>query len=331
MSARLMGEVWGLKLSHGKQVVLLALADHAHDDGTHCYPGVPYLVWKTGYSDRNVTRLLGELEADELIKAQDDKKGGYGNYTEYHIHLEKGDKKDVFKGDKSRKRVTNRAEKGDKPDVNPDNSDKKGDNSPRANIDKPSDNHQEPSVEAGGEETPLHLDTLPDDTTAACLLLLSRVEKFPRDQGENALYLAELRTEFPNVDARKVCREYQVWHRDNPGKTKNFRSRLRNFFQSAARSEAGPAGGPSARVQGTPQRTPPAGIEALRNYVHPKGGPNDLRRFAGVAERFDFSGDADPDWRIMRELDDDPTTLGRIRSVVRRAVREAGTDPLGLK
>lgn len=76
--------------------------------------------------------------------------------------------------------------------------------------------------------------SIPDDTTAKCLLLLKRVENFPRDQAENALYLAELRTEFPSVDAAKTVREYQVWHRDNPGKTKNYRSRLRNFFASAA-------------------------------------------------------------------------------------------------
>ncbi len=230
MSAKLMGEVWGLQLSHGQQVVMLALADHAHDDGTHCYPGVPYLAWKTGYSERNVTRLLGELEAVGLIEAQDGKAGGYGNRTEYHIHVEKGDKKDEYRGDKSRRRATGRAKKGDKSDENPDNSDKKGDNSARANTDEPSGNRQkEPSVEGAIPDEPL-----PDDETARCLLLLKRVKGFPRNQGENALYLAELRSEFPEVEASRVVRQYEVWHRDHPDKTTNYRSRLRNFFERAA-------------------------------------------------------------------------------------------------
>lgn len=167
------------------------------------------------------------------------------------------------------------------------------------------------------------LAALPDDPTAACLLLLSRVKGFPRNQAENALYLAELRTEFPGVDPRKTVREYQIWHRDNPGKTRNYRGRLRNFFEKAA-VDAGLASS-AVGAHGATGGTPAAGVEALRNYVHPKGGPNDLRRFAGVAERFDFSASeaTDPDWRIMRELDDDPMILKRIRSVVQRAMNES--------
>lgn len=170
---------------------------------------------------------------------------------------------------------------------------------------------------AEGDDS-VDLDALPDDPTTACLLLLSRVRGFPRNQAENALYLAELRTEFPAVNPRKVVREYQIWHRDNPGKSRNFRGRLRNFFEKAAHDADGSVSGEQGRSQGTPA----AGIEALRNYVHPKGGPNDLRRFAGVAERFDFSASeaTDPDWRIMRELDDDPMILKRIRSVVKQAL-----------
>lgn len=323
MSAKLMGEVWGLKLSHGKQVVLLALADHAHDDGTHCYPGVPYLAWKTGYSERNTTRLLGELEADGIIEAQDEKAGGYGNYTEYYIHLEKGDKKDIYKGDKSRKRVTSRAEKGDKSDNNPDNSAQKGDKSPRANIDEPSFNHQEPSVEG---ETPMDLETLPDDVTSACLLLLSRVKGFPRDQPENALYLAELRTEFPQVDARKTVREYQIWHRDNSGKTRNFRQRLRNFFERASRDASGSADTSEGSPPIAPQSTPSVAVEAIRTYD--RDGEKDLQRFSSLAEVWDFTAAEEPPWKVLAKLggtdEERKRNLTRLRSVARQAVKGAG-------
>lgn len=257
MSAELMGQVWKLELSHGKQVVLLALADHAHDDGTHCYPGIPYLAWKTGYSERNVTRILGELEDEEIIEAVGEKSGGYGNYSEYHIHIEKGDKKPEFHRKSKAKRVTTQApggpkrvtsetEKGDNSAQNPDNSDKKGDNSPRANTEEPSENHhKEPSVEG-----PAPPDELPDDTTAKCLLLLSRVKNFPRNNADVALYLAELRTEFPSVDAAKVVREYELWHRDNPDKTRNFRGRLRNFFERASRDSGSTRSSPPQTSSG---------------------------------------------------------------------------------
>ncbi|CAA9490215.1 MAG: hypothetical protein AVDCRST_MAG25-3318 [uncultured Rubrobacteraceae bacterium] len=69
-----------------------------------------------------------------------------------------------------------------------------------------------------------------DDATARCLVVLKQVKGFPRDQAENAVYLMELREEFPLVDPVEVCRAYRVWMRDNPGKAKNYRSRLRTFF-----------------------------------------------------------------------------------------------------
>jgi hypothetical protein len=224
---------------------MLALADHAHDDGTHCYPGIPYLAWKTGYSERNVTRILSELESDEVIESVDGKSGGYGLYSEYHIHIEHGEKKPEFhKKSKSKrvttrtsaepKRVTSGAEKGDNSTQNPDNSDKKGDNSPRANTEEPS---LEPSLEPSVEGT-ASVDDLPDDATTRSLWLLLQVEGYPRNQAENALHLARCRTEFPNVDPVEVCKDFRAVIREDPLKKKsNARNRLRNFFRQAAKQQ----------------------------------------------------------------------------------------------
>lgn len=127
MSVKLMSKVWEIQLDHAKQSVLLALADHAHDDGTHCYPGVEYLSWKTGYSERQIQRILHDLADEQLIQIIAWAKGGRGLPTEFELHLDngkpkpewrKGDKMSPFrakqKGDISgKKRVTFRAEKGD--------------------------------------------------------------------------------------------------------------------------------------------------------------------------------------------------------------------------
>jgi hypothetical protein len=72
--------------------------------------------------------------------------------------------------------------------------------------------------------------------------------------------------------------------------------------------------------------TPRAGIEALRAYEHPSFGYNDLGAYAGLAGRWDFSGEDDPPWQITKEMggtpDDQRTMLKRLRSVTRRAVRQ---------
>jgi hypothetical protein len=61
MSIKLMHEVYGKELDHAKQAVLLAMADHADDEGWHCFPSMDRIAYKTGYSARNVIRVVSEL------------------------------------------------------------------------------------------------------------------------------------------------------------------------------------------------------------------------------------------------------------------------------
>jgi hypothetical protein len=75
---------------------------------------------------------------------------------------------------------------------------------------------------------------LPDDTTTTCLKILLSVEGFPRDQGENAVKLAEYREEFPSADPVEVCRDFKAWHEEH--RKKPNRLRLRNFFKQANKS-----------------------------------------------------------------------------------------------
>lgn len=49
------------------KLVLLALADHANDDG-ECWPGIPGLTRKTGLSDRAIQEHLRKLERAGLLK-----------------------------------------------------------------------------------------------------------------------------------------------------------------------------------------------------------------------------------------------------------------------
>jgi hypothetical protein len=67
MSVKIMGAIWEKALDHPDALVLLALADHADHDGGNAYPSVGLLAWKTGYSVRQVRRILRSLEASGAI------------------------------------------------------------------------------------------------------------------------------------------------------------------------------------------------------------------------------------------------------------------------
>ncbi len=69
MSIHVMNHVWRHSAQKGSTLLLLlAIADHAHDDGTGAYPAVQTLADKVRMTKRNTQRLLHELaETGELI------------------------------------------------------------------------------------------------------------------------------------------------------------------------------------------------------------------------------------------------------------------------
>ena len=84
MSAKIVGEVWGLKLPREQKYVLLSLADHADHEGCHVFPSVGLLAWKTEYSERQIRRVMGELESAGVIVPTNRRDG---EVTEYRIDL----------------------------------------------------------------------------------------------------------------------------------------------------------------------------------------------------------------------------------------------------
>lgn len=68
MSVRLMERVWSQsRVRPLARLLLLAFADHAHDDGAGARPGYQRLAARTGISLREVRRLVGELEAQGYL------------------------------------------------------------------------------------------------------------------------------------------------------------------------------------------------------------------------------------------------------------------------
>jgi len=94
-----------------ERVLALAIADHAHDDGSNIYPGNERLAHKTMTSERTVIRLMQKfVKIGWLIKVKNGN-SGRGIANEYCINPDwiKGDKLSPFVKDE--KRVTSEAER----------------------------------------------------------------------------------------------------------------------------------------------------------------------------------------------------------------------------
>lgn len=95
MSIKLITDVWSLKLKNeGELLVLLALADNANDEGTHCFPSLRRIAWKTGLTIQAVSAIIGRLVKKQLVEIIN--KGNQYKPTNYALHLEKGELKEAF-------------------------------------------------------------------------------------------------------------------------------------------------------------------------------------------------------------------------------------------
>jgi hypothetical protein len=90
MSVKLMANIFDLEMPAVEKLVLLAMADHARDDGTGCYPSIGRLSKKTSLSVRAVQTTMRGLEDAGYLVSQGKSKGGRGVTTEYTITLERG-------------------------------------------------------------------------------------------------------------------------------------------------------------------------------------------------------------------------------------------------
>lgn len=95
MSVKQMAKVWSLDLPHNQLWVLMALADYADDDG-YCWPSAPKLAHKTGYSERQIRRLMEGLRDRGIIT----QKQRDGRSSETWLHLNKAPAKKAFTPDK---------------------------------------------------------------------------------------------------------------------------------------------------------------------------------------------------------------------------------------
>lgn len=93
MSVQAMARVWDLDLPHAERLVLLALADHADHVGDNIYPSIGLIAWKTGYSSRQVQRIIKSLIQMEILCVIDQPEG---QTTIYRMDLKAGTVKEPY-------------------------------------------------------------------------------------------------------------------------------------------------------------------------------------------------------------------------------------------
>lgn len=87
MSWKISGACWDLELPANKLMVLLAMADHADHEGNNVFPSMGLIAWKTGYSERQVRRIVKALVDDGILVERVKVKGAV---TRYSINLSAG-------------------------------------------------------------------------------------------------------------------------------------------------------------------------------------------------------------------------------------------------
>ena len=59
--------VWEHEFDHPEQSIMIALADHADENGEHIFPGVHRIAWKTDYEERQVRRIIAGLKDKGIL------------------------------------------------------------------------------------------------------------------------------------------------------------------------------------------------------------------------------------------------------------------------
>ena len=85
MSIKVMSHVWRLDLPPSVKLVALALADHAHDDGTEARPSRALLVAKTGLSKMTLKRAIDHLVAEGIIRLDRPSTQHYANVYAFNM------------------------------------------------------------------------------------------------------------------------------------------------------------------------------------------------------------------------------------------------------
>ena len=89
MSASAQTAVWNADLDRATKYVLVCMADHADHIGGNIRPSVELIAWKSQYNERQVRRIIRDLEAAGILVRESAGTGGRAKATEYRMDFQK--------------------------------------------------------------------------------------------------------------------------------------------------------------------------------------------------------------------------------------------------
>lgn len=98
MSIHLMSKAWRLDIPQGQKFLLVALCDHANDDGV-CWPGQDSLAQKCSMTEKTIGRHIEWLEARGYLRSQRRQEGRKRLSDCYFIDLDAPQEPDILEPD----------------------------------------------------------------------------------------------------------------------------------------------------------------------------------------------------------------------------------------
>ena len=89
MSASAQTAVWNADLDRATKYVLVCMADHADHIGGNIRPSIELIAWKSQYNERQVRRIIRDLEEAGILVRENAGTGGRAKATEYRLDFEK--------------------------------------------------------------------------------------------------------------------------------------------------------------------------------------------------------------------------------------------------
>ena len=240
MSVKIMSMVFDRYPNGGGEMVLaLAIADHAHDDGTSIYPSIKQLAVKTRQSERTVQYQLRRLEECGWLVLDNSGNGGRNQRREYHIAIEWLKGADFALLPKGAIHST----KGANGDIKGADSGTKGCSQLHPHITV--NNHQEPSKNHQQQAAPVP-DAAEDSPDPVLFeFLLNDATTYGLRQSQVSQFAAL----YPAVDLPAQLRACMGWNFANPTRRKTRTGILKHINSWLAEKQNAPA---QARASPTP-------------------------------------------------------------------------------
>lgn len=308
MSVKQMSMVWEHEFKSAHQQVMLALADHAHDDGTEIRPSVRRLAWKTGYGERQIQRILKELRDELKILILQREGGGRAKPNVYSFDWTKGVEKSPFE---PKKRVTSEPVKGDISGV-------KGDItvSPEPSL-EPSGNHPIPV----GAET----SSAPADEYIAFIAEELAGSDVPYTGGWRGRHGKQFKEHIlkgvPEASLYKSCD--RIIERWTGGEQGEAHAKLAVEQALGDVLNGRPPGHATSKLAAVDSGTPPDVIEYIFANTRNESIKRGESRIRDALERFDFTAGESPPYPVQKKLGNDDNEAWAVLSSLQSLIRQS--------